>query len=133
MPRPKSYTTIAIRRDTRDIVRRVSWIIGKTYDETIRIALEIIKNISNCRAVYVVGNRFRTDVDIINTDRVKLICKDYGISIDPNDYRKLRGVIRILPKPSEKVDELDWLEIQRDLHRQDKNSIDIASEDISTL
>jgi len=94
MPKPRERISIDIRRETRDMPRSVSQRLGLTYDETIRAtleALEIIEKISSYRAEY---------DEIVND--VILVCGDIEISIDRREYRKLRRILKILPKPMEK-------------------------------
>jgi len=91
MPKPRGWISIDIRRETRDMLKRFSQELGTTYDETIRAALgalEIALRISRCRAEY----------DEI-VDDVILRCGDEEISIDVREYRRLRRIIKILPKP----------------------------------
>jgi len=101
MPKPRGWVSIDIRRETRDTLRRISQKLGKTYDETIRIALEaleIIETISRCRAFFMKGVRIETDQGSIDTSEVILKCNSYEVSIDPREYRKLRKILKILPK-----------------------------------
>jgi len=90
MPRSSSFTTIDIRRDTRDILRRVSKRTGRTYDEVLRDLLETYERLLDCR----------TETDRIVHD-VILVCGERRISIDAREYRRLRKIIKILPEHEE--------------------------------
>jgi len=99
MPKPRGWVSVDIRRETRDMLRAVSQMLRLTYDEVIRRALEIIETVSKCRAVFVEGEKMRTAVGTIDASKVVLKCNDYEVSMDPKEYRKLRRILKILPKP----------------------------------
>jgi len=101
MPKPRGWVSVDIRRETRDLLRRVSQRLGLTYDETLRVALGIVEALLSCRAIFERGERFEVKgVGIVDTSTVKLVCGDLEVSMDPKEYRKLRKVLRVLPKPS---------------------------------
>jgi len=88
VPRGRGRTTIEVSLETRDMLRDVSRSVGKAYDEVIKTLLEVYKSLLSCRAEY----------DDLLGD-VKLSCGDKEIYVDAKEYRKLRKVVKILPKP----------------------------------
>jgi len=95
--RGKGRTTIEVSLETRDMIRRVSQRIGMTYDEVLKLLLGSFETLLDCRVRFdeVVGD-------------VVLIC-DVGeeepeeIAIDRREYRRLRKVLKFLPKPKESL------------------------------
>jgi len=88
MPRPKSYTTVGIRKETVELLRRVSQRIGLTYDEILKMLLESYEVLLDCRARF---DEFVGDVT--------LECGDEDVSIDIREYKRLRRILKFLPKP----------------------------------
>lgn len=99
MPRGRGRTTIEVSLETRDMLRDVSRSVGKAYDEVIKTLLEVCKSLLSYRAEY----------DDLLGD-VKLSCEDKEVYIDAKEYRKLRKIIKILPKPTEGSYTLSTLE-----------------------
>jgi len=95
--RGRGRTTVEVSLETRDLLRRVSQRVGMTYDEVLRMLLGSYEVLLDCRVRFddVVGD-------------VVLIC-DVGeeepeeISIDRKEYRRLRKVLKFLPKPEESL------------------------------
>jgi len=91
--RGKGRTLIEVSLETRELLRRVSQRVGMTYDEILKLLLGSFETLLGCRV----------RVDEVVGD-VILVC-DVGeeepeeISIDRKEYRRLRKVLRFLPKP----------------------------------
>jgi len=95
--RGRGRTTVEVSLETRDLLRRVSERTGMTYDEVLKLLLGSFEVLLDCRV----------RVDEFVGD-VILVC-DVGdeepeeISIDRKEYRRLRKVLKFLPKPKESL------------------------------
>jgi len=91
--RGRGRTTVEVSLETRDLLRRISQRVGMTYDEVLKMLLESYEVLLDCRV----------RVDEVVSD-VILICnvgeeEPEEISIDRKEYRRLRKVLKFLPKP----------------------------------